>query len=396
MEPFNMDQRESPTFPWTAIVLLTGVFYLNFTSRVLLAPLLPVIEQDLGLGHGEAGSLFLHIALGYGTGLAASGFVSSRLTHRLTILVSIFMAGMAFVVISRLDSVGAMRIGLVVVGLFAALYIPSGIATITGVARQEHWGRALAVHELGPNLGFITVPWLAEGLLHFYTWRGTLAVLGAASIFMGILYLFAGKGGKERGTPPNGRSMGRILSNPAYWVMASFFVISIGSTVGLYTMIPLFLVNEMGMERTMANTLIGFSRVFGIVVLFLSGFITDRFGPKKAMAAFLLTTGVLTVLFGAFRHPAGTVVLMFLQAASSACLFPVGFTIISLVFPAPLRGVAVSLVMVVGFLLGGGVVPSALGHWAEAFSFSSGFALLGISFLAMLPFCLRVGKRLEV
>jgi NNP family nitrate/nitrite transporter-like MFS transporter len=396
MVRINMDQRESSTFPWTAIVLLTGVFYLNFTSRVLLAPLLPVIEQDLGLGHGEAGSLFLYIAFGYGAGLAASGFVSSRLTHRLTILVSIFMAGMAFVVISRLDSVGAMRIGLVVVGLFAALYIPSGIATITGVARQGYWGRALAIHELGPNLGFITVPWLAEGLLHFYTWRGTLAVLGAASIFMGVLYLFAGKGGRERGTPPNGRSMGHILSNPAYWVMASFFVISIGSTSGLYTMIPLFLVNEMGMERTMANTLIGFSRVFGIVVLFLSGFITDRFGPKRAMAIFLMTTGVLTVLFGAFRHPAGTVVLMFLQAASSACLFPVGFTIISLVFPAPLRGVAVSLVIVVGFLLGGGVVPSALGYWAEAFSFSSGFALLGISFLAMLPFCLRVGKRLEV
>ncbi|HEX7371711.1 MAG TPA: MFS transporter [Thermodesulfobacteriota bacterium] len=391
-----MDQRESPTFPWTPIVLLTGVFYLNFTSRILLAPLLPVIEQDLALGHGEAGSLFLHIACGYGAGLLASGFVSSRLTHRLTILMSIFMAGGAFVVISQLESIGGMRIGLVVIGLFAALYIPSGIATITELARQEHWGRALAIHELGPNLGFITVPWLAEGLLQFYTWRGTLAVLGAASIFMGVLYLFAGKGGRQRGTPPNGQSIRHILSSPAYWVMASFFVVAIGSTVGLYTMIPLCLVNEMGMERTMANTLIGFSRIFGIVVLFLSGFITDRFGPKRAMAVFLLTTGILTVLFGAFRNPVGTPVLMFLQAASGACLFPVGFTIISLVFPAPLRGVAVSLVMVIGFFLGGGVVPSALGHWAEAFSFSSGFALLGISFLAMLPFCLRVGNRLEV
>jgi len=391
-----MDQRESATFPWIPIALLAGVFYLNFTSRFLLAPLLPVIEQDLGLGHGEAGSLFLHIACGYGAGLAASGFISSRLTHRLTILVSIFMTGAAFVVISRLDSVGDMRIGLVVVGLFAALYIPSGIATITELARQEHWGRALAIHELGPNLGFITVPWLAEGLLQFTTWRGSLAVLGAASVFMGVLYLFAGKGGRQRGTPPNGRSIRQILSSPAYWVMASFFVVSIGSSVGLYTMIPLFLVNEMGMERTTANTLIGFSRVFGIVILFLSGFITDRFGPKRAMTVFLLTTGILTVLFGAFRNPVGTVMLMFLQAASVACLFPVGFTIISLVFPAPLRGVAVSLVMVIGFILGGGVVPAALGHWAEAFSFSSGFALLGICFLAMLPVCLRVGNRLEV
>lgn len=391
-----MDQPESTTFPWMPIALLTGVFYLNFTSRFLLAPLLPVIEQDLGLGHGEAGSLFLHIACGYGAGLAASGFISSRLTHRLTILTSIFMAGAAFLVISRLDSVGDMRIGLVVVGLFAALYIPSGIATITELARQEQWGRALAIHELGPNLGFITVPWLAEGLLRFTTWRGTLAVLGTASIFMGVVYLFAGKGGRLRATLPNMRSIGHILSNPAYWVMASFFVVSIGSTVGLYTMIPLFLVNEMGMERTTANTLIGFSRVFGIVILFLSGFITDRFGPKRAMAVFLVATGILTVLFGTFRNPGATILLMFLQAASGACLFPVGFTIISLVFPAPLRGVAVSLVMVIGFILGGGVVPSALGHWAEAFSFSSGFALLGISFLAMLPFCLRVGNRLEV
>src|SRR5512139_1401922 len=177
-----MDQRESPSFPWIPIVLLTGVFYLNFTSRILLAPLLPVMEQDLGLGHGEAGSLFLYIACGYGAGLAASGFVSSRLTHRLTILMSLFMAGGAFVIISRLDSIGGMRIGLVVIGLIAALYIPSAIATITDLARQEHWGRALAIHELGPNLGFITVPWLAEGLLQFFTWRGALAVVGAASV----------------------------------------------------------------------------------------------------------------------------------------------------------------------------------------------------------------------
>ena len=47
------------------IFLLTGIFLLNFLSRVILAPLLPTIERDLEVGHGEAGSLFLLISLGY-------------------------------------------------------------------------------------------------------------------------------------------------------------------------------------------------------------------------------------------------------------------------------------------------------------------------------------------
>ena len=71
---FEQDQP----FPWMPIIFVTVIFYLNFTSRVILAPLLPVIEEDLGIGHGEAGSLFLYIACGSGVGLLGSGFVSSR------------------------------------------------------------------------------------------------------------------------------------------------------------------------------------------------------------------------------------------------------------------------------------------------------------------------------
>lgn len=383
-------------FPWVPIFLLTSIFYLNFTSRVMLAPLLPIIEQDLGIGHGGAGSLFLYIAVGYGMGLLGSGFVTSRLSHRLTIAWAIMMVGLALLAVSWSTSIGGMRISLVIIGIFAGFYVPSGIATLTDLTSQEHWGRALAIHELGPNLGYITVPLLAEGLLKFLSWRGTLAVMGAASIFMGALFLFAGKGGSQKGQPPNWSLMQKIMTSPPYWMMAALFTVSIGSSIGLYTMIPLYLVNELGMDRTLANPLIGFSRIFGVIVLFFSGFIADRIGPKNALTLFLVTTGIFTLLFGVVHNPIGLPILMFLQAASTACLFPVGFTILSLIFPLRLRSIAVSLVMVIAFSLGGGVVPSGLGHWAETFSFSSGFALLGFLFLVLLPLFLRLGNRLEV
>jgi NNP family nitrate/nitrite transporter-like MFS transporter len=385
-----------PTFPWTPVFFLTSIFYLNFISRVLLAPLLPVIEQDLGIGHGEAGSLFLYLACGSGVGLASSGFVSSRLNHRTLITLSIVMAGLSMLAISQSSSLGVMRAGLVIVGIFAGSYLPSAIATLTGLASQQHWGRALAIHELGPNLGFITVPLLAEALLRFFSWRGSLAMIAAVAISVGILFLFFGKGGKHKGEPPRLSLMVQIVKSPLYWLMICLFTISIGSSVGLFTMLPLFLVNELGMSRPWGNTLIGLSRIFGVVVLFLAGWITERFGPRNTMTFFLSTTGLFTLLLGILRGPAVTPALMFLQAACVACLFPVGFTVLSLVFPMKLRGVGVSLVMVIAFSIGGGVIPSAIGHWAEAFSFASAFAILGILSLAVLPLFVRAGKRLEM
>ena len=68
--------------------LLTGIFFLNILLRVVLAPLLPVIEKDLGIGHAVAGGFFMMIALGYATGLFGSGFVSAHLTHRRTIVIA--------------------------------------------------------------------------------------------------------------------------------------------------------------------------------------------------------------------------------------------------------------------------------------------------------------------
>ena len=86
-------------------------------------------------------------------------------------------------------------------GFFAGFYMPSAIATLTGVTSQEHWVRALAVHELGPNLGFITVPLLAKALLKFFSWRESLALVGVACVLMGFLFLIFGRGENTKETP---------------------------------------------------------------------------------------------------------------------------------------------------------------------------------------------------
>ncbi len=386
----------SSSFPVLPLFLLVFIFYLNFVSRVIMAPLLPIVEAELGFGHGQAGSLFFFVALGYGVGLLGSGFISYFLTHRFTITLAGMMGGISLIIISRSQSIGAIHAGLVLIGIFAGLYLPSGIANLTELISKEHWGKAMAIHELAPNAAFITAPLLAEFLLKFLSWRGALFALGVWAILMPILFLLFGQGSRKRGQAPRLPLIREVLGNPSCWVMGLFFVIAIGSSLGVYTMMPLFLVSEMGMDRPWANTLIGFSRILGAGVLFISGIMIDRIGPTRALTTFLIATGLFTLLIGIIPGATPVSLLVFFQAAFVTCLFPTGFTIVSLFFPERLRGTAVSLVIFIGFLFGGGVVPSALGYWAEIFSFASGFALLGILILVLLPFFRGVTSRLNL
>ncbi|MDH3572866.1 MAG: hypothetical protein OEM90_04625, partial [Desulfobacteraceae bacterium] len=66
------------------LFLIASIFLLNFTSRIVLAPLLPTIENNLGLSHGDAGSLFFFLSIGYFISLLGSGHISSRIGHKKT------------------------------------------------------------------------------------------------------------------------------------------------------------------------------------------------------------------------------------------------------------------------------------------------------------------------
>lgn len=382
--------RRGFPFPLPPILFLVVIFYLNFTSRVILSPLLPVLEPELGLGHGEAGALFLVLQFGYCTGLLLSGFVACRLSHRGTILLSTVATGLILLALSRSTSLTGLRVGLWLLGTSVGLYLPAGIATITGMVSQEHWGKVLAVHELAPNLGYVTAPLVAEALLRVVPWRGILGVFGVLAVLMGGCFLLFGRGGAHRPEPPRFQAMGQLARDPALWIAALLFSVSVGSSLGFYAMMPLFLVNEIGMQREVANTIAGSSRVAGIAVIFLSGMITDRIGHRRALVLFLTVTGVLTLLLGLVHGGVTTSILVFLQSAAAACFFPAGFSMVSQIFPPGLRSLAISQVTIIGSLIGGGVIPPAIGYLAEVSSFSAGLCLLGLLTLLTLPL-LRYG-----
>ena len=150
------------------VVFLTVVFFLNFISRVILSPLVPSVEADLGLGHGAVGSFFLFITAGYFVSLLGSGFISSRITHCSTIILSLAAVGCAMILVSFAGSARTIALGMFCIGLATGFYLPSGIAAITDLVHPSRWGKALAIHEFAPNMAFLMAPLVAGGAFGFF------------------------------------------------------------------------------------------------------------------------------------------------------------------------------------------------------------------------------------
>ena len=372
----NASTHSSFRSQMSPLLFLVGIFLLNFLARVILSPLMPTIEKDLKIGHDEAGSLFLLLYFGYCGGLLASGFVSSRLSHRRTIFLSSIAVGLSLMMVSISHNLWAIRLSLIFLGIAAGFYLTSGVATVTELVRPEHWGKAIAIHELAPNLGFVTAPLIAEALLGLLPWRGVLSVTGIGSIIAGTVFVLWGKGGTSFGEAPDSKTLRSILAEPSLWIMIALFSLGIGASFGVYTMLPLYLVSEKGMERTWANTLLGLSRISALVMVLLSGWVTDRFGARRVIKAVFLVNGLTTMILGVVS---GTwiVILLFIQPMISTCFFPAGFATLSRIGSPRIKNLAISFTSALGILLGGGAVPAGIGLIGELGSFSLGFVILG-------------------
>ncbi len=337
---------------------------------------MPAIIKDLGLTNSEAGRLFFVISLGYFVALLGSGFFSSRFFHRKTIIISATTVGLALELISFSKNLWEVRSGLLLLGMAAGLYLPSGIATLTSLISPRHWGKAIAVHELAPNLGFVAAPLASEALLLWFSWRGVLMILGAISLMIGMAFACFGRGGEFPGQTPNFTAIKTLFVEPSFWIMMALFSLAIAGSLGIYTMLPLYLVAERGIDRNRANTLIALSRISGLGMSFVSGWMSDKVGMRFTMAGVLLVTGLMTVLLGIFPAP-WVVLFVFIQPLVAVCFFPPGFAALSSIGPAESRNVAVSLAIPVAFIFGGGAIPAGIGFMGDAASFASGISAAG-------------------
>jgi MFS transporter, NNP family, nitrate/nitrite transporter len=364
------------------------LWFLTFSTRTALSPLLPVIEEELHLSHALSGGLYLALSVGYTISLLLSGALAPRIGYKRLILIQfVFMAA----VLACPWFAGEYR---VLVGIFflvgagGGLYLPSAIPLLTRIYEVRRWGRVLALHDTAASISIMAIPFLATLILHLMNWRGFFLVLSiscvlAATLFSVVVPDAPPEPGEERG------SMRQILCRSEFWIMVILWTVASTASMGLYGITPLFLVTEKGIPLETANSLFGLSRIGGVFATVIAGFLADRFGVRPVLVLVFLITGVSTVGIAVAPSFLILVIMLFIQAALSNGFFPVGMVALSKVSRTGERSLFTGAVISGGTIAGLGLAPLCLGAAADMWSFQAGILVTGLmimvsAFIALL------------
>jgi MFS transporter, NNP family, nitrate/nitrite transporter len=381
VDPYVSDKECPVPEPFRAnlgrILFVSALFFLSFMGRFILAPLMPTIEQKLNITYSQSGSLFLMISLGFFVAQICSGFLSNKVNHKGTLVISMLGMGLALGIFSVSSQLWFIQICLVLLGMGAGLHIPSAIATITAMVSHSDWGKALALHQMAPPLSLVLCPLIANLMLGLFSWQLILAIFGAVTLIVGLAFHRFGRCGEFPGDTPRPAVVKRVISTHSFWIMVVIFALAIGGSVGLYTMLPLFLVNERGMDLDWANTLLGLSRISGLFMPFVGGWFMSRIGEKILIFLVMLIAGISTIMLGAMSGP-WLIAVLFLQPAVLGCFFTVGFAVLARIVQPNLRSIAASFTTPTAFVIGGGVLPTVIGYMGQRYSFGFGIVLIGV------------------
>lgn len=367
------------------VLYLAAIAMCSMLSRVVFSPLLPAIEDDLMLTHGEAGSIFFYTSFGFSVGMLCSGFVSKAVTHRFSILCSTLAAGALLVFVSMCPALKCMRLFLFFLGAATGLYMPSAMALIASLVKQEQRGRAIAMNEVGFNMSFIVAPLLGRAFLPFFSWRVIIRLIAVMIAASGTVFILFGEGGTDRGSPPHLKHIRKILAQPSFWIITLLFALAIGGELGVFSIIPTYMVKEKGWDQNFANTLIGISRLSCIPSVIVTGWLVDRIGIKPLIRAVFGIAGAATALMG-FADGFLLVLAVFVQPLVIICFFPAGLSAIAALEHPELLSLTTSLITPSAYLIGAGLVPAGMALLGDQGAFSAGFFLIGGALLlALIP-----------
>jgi predicted MFS family arabinose efflux permease len=368
-----------PALP-SILFLMMMVFFAIF-PRLVFAPLLLSLSRGLGISFGRASNVFLSLSAGFVTGLLTSGFVSRKLSNHGTITFATALSGTVLVSLFFVDSLALLHSLLLVLGWATGLYPGSGIATVTAMVHEHDRGKALALHESGPNLAFILAPVSVSLLEPLVGWRGVLLFTGIAALLTSIVFFFRGSGKGRYGEPPHFENLKLFARNRSFWVLSILFTLGASATIGVFSVLPTFLVVGRGLQEQFVNTLVGISRITGFAALFAGGIMVDRLGFKKVLLIVFSFTGVLTVLLGIASGPV-LILTVFLQPLIVGSFFPAALSELTRVSPPKAENLSVALAIPMANIFGSGLVPRLMGAAGEAGYFGVSFVVLGLLILA--------------
>ena len=280
-------------------------------------------------------------------------------------------------------------VSLTLIGLFAAVYHPVGLAMVVEGRRQT--GVPLALNGVFGNLGVASAPLVTGFLIDALSWRSAFVIPGTASILIGVLYLLfvrasqglkrsaeetvVIKGEKESVPAGSGNNLLRIFS-------VILFTAAVGGLIFQSTTFSLpRVLSERLSDLADTATLVGWYAflVFSLASLaqLVVGYLVDNYSVRNVFAC----VAILQAVFFALMVPLAGVWALVVAAAFMLVVFgqiPINDVLIGRIARSEWRSRAYALRSVVSFSVMASALP--LIAWIHGTrGFTALFALLSLA-----------------
>ena len=274
----------------------THMFTVLYATAVLHLP------QVFDLPYGELLSLSSLGLVLFGVGALPAGWLGDRWSQVGMMVIFFFGIGAGAVVTGLADGPGMIFAGLTMIGLFASIYHPVGIAWIVASARKR--GMSLGINGVFGNVGNSLAPVFVGVMIDFFSWRAAFLIPGAVAVLAGAALLAAWRRGlvadaRTDRSPPPARDPGdvyRVFIVLTFTMACSGFVYA-GVTNTMPKLFETGLGDHLATGYTQIGLFVGIISGLASASGILGGWLADRFSARAIYLVFwVLQAPVLFVL----------------------------------------------------------------------------------------------------
>lgn len=169
----------------TTVFINIGHF-LDHLAMLIYATAVLAMTADFGLGYRQMLPLSLGGFIAFGGGSLPAGWLGDRWGRRNMMVVFFLGLGGALILTGFARNGWQIALCLTLVGLFASIYHPVGIALL--VQDQKRLGRALGWNGVWGNLGLASAALIAGWFAEALSWRAAFIAPGLVTLAAGIAF----------------------------------------------------------------------------------------------------------------------------------------------------------------------------------------------------------------
>ena len=293
----------------------THLFVLLYATAVL------AIERAWNLPFADLAWLSLPGFVLFGLGALPAGWLGDRWSARGMMAVFFIGLGGASVLTGLAEGPTGLMVGLTLIGLFASIYHPVGIAWLVRIAANR--GRALGINGIFGSLGTAAASLVAAALADAYGWRAAFIVPGLVVMLVGAAFVVACRLGyvvdTQADVKPTPQASGADVRR-AFWVLSATMLMTgmifQSTSVALPKLFEEEAAGLAGGSMTVVGVMVSLVYLVSAFAQLVGGELADRWS-ERGTYVLVLFAQVPVIVLAAFAGDALLVVLAGLMVSLS-------------------------------------------------------------------------------